>query len=223
MIGPPDEEQPGVYEGVEFDGLDDRDSGRVIQNLDLHRCSFANCTLSAGFDPRKRTIVRRVRVSNCRIPSRFGLMGAPILDGVTVTDLCCGQILILWGTAFRRVVLKGRMPSMNLNEKTVFGCITAEHAQRFVEANRKFYEDIDWAIDIAEAEFGSVRLSSIPGQLIRRDPATQVLLKRSRLVGREWTALALPRITQVAIEQVLARQRTRTPSYRGGKAEQDIC
>lgn len=206
VIGPPDEHQPRVYEDVEFHGLDDRDSGRVIQNLDLRRCSFGGCTLSEGFDPRKRTIVRRIRLSNCRIPLRFGLIGAPILDEVTVEDFRSGQILILWGAAFRRVVLKGRMPSMNFNEKTAIGCITAEHAQRFVEANRKFYQDVDWAIDIAAAEFSSVRLSSIPGQLIRRDPATQILLRRSRLMGREWATLALPAITQIAIEQILDSQ-----------------
>lgn len=98
------------------------------------------------------------------------------------------------------------MPPTNFNEvtKLIMGYVTAEHARSFVVANRQFYQDVDWPIDILQAEFGSVRLSSIPGELIRTDSATQVRLRRSDLTRRNWSALPLPSVTRVHVECALA-------------------
>src|SRR5204863_5298855 len=40
------------------------------------------------------------------------------------------------------------------------------------------YQHIDWALDISEASFADADFYYVPGQLIRRDPETQFLLRR---------------------------------------------
>src|SRR5262249_18877121 len=43
------------------------------------------------------------------------------------------------------------------------------------------YRSIDWALDISAAEFTDVSLDFVPGELVRRDPRTQFLLRRESL------------------------------------------
>jgi hypothetical protein len=40
------------------------------------------------------------------------------------------------------------------------------------------YADIEWALDISEAVFSDVDLSYVPGDLVRRGPETQFLIRR---------------------------------------------
>jgi hypothetical protein len=131
------------------------------------------------------------------------MIGAPVLDEITVEKLHSGRILIIWGAAFRRVILRGHLPSINFNDVTAFGSTSAEEAARFMMANREFYRHVDWALDITEAESPGLKLSSIPGELIRRDPATQILVSKSRLIGGRWQSLPLPQITRIQVERCL--------------------
>lgn len=203
FVGPSDGEPQCVYHEAVFRNLIDRDSGRIVQNLDLHRCSFINCRLSSGLDPANRTTFRRVQLSHCRIQQRLGLVGAPILEDILVDDFRCGDVLIFSGAAFRRVTLKGHMPPMILNERMAGGAVPVECAELFVAANREYYKSVDWALDIRDARFASVRLSSVPGQLIRRNPETQVLVSRSKLLQTDWNNPALPSITRVSLRNVV--------------------
>jgi len=62
--------------------------------------------------------------------------------------------------------------------------------QRWDNANKAYYQTVDWALDLREAEFqGSIDLHCMPGSLIRRDPETQVLIKRSSLKDVDWRSL----------------------------------
>lgn len=204
FIGPSDVQAQHIYHDVVFQNLIDRDSERVIQNLNLQRCSFTNCRLSSGLDPKKRTILRRLHLSHCRIKQRFAMIGAPILDEITVEDLRCGDVLIFRGAAFRRTILKGHMPPMIFHERTVGStAVPVGCAERFLAANDEFYTAVDWALDIRDAQFATVRLSSIPGQLIRRNPATQAMVSKSKLLERDWNKLPLPSITRVSVKDCL--------------------
>jgi hypothetical protein len=138
--------------------------------------------------------------------SRFGLIGAPILDETVVDGFRAGQILILSGAAFRHVVLKGHMPSINFNEKTAFGAVSADCATAFALSNWEFYKTVDWALDISAAGFPSCRLSSVPGELVRRDADTQILVSKSRLLAIGWERLPLPAITRIGVEACLHSQ-----------------
>jgi hypothetical protein len=59
-----------------------------------------------------------------------------------------------------------------------------------MEANRSFYSEVDWALDISSAEFTfGPDLHYVPGHLVRRDPSTQALVWRQRLAEQPVASL----------------------------------
>jgi hypothetical protein len=95
---------------------------------------------------------------------------------VTVDGLSLAALHWLSGCVFKHVTLKGRIgPLMTIppNEGMEARLRTA-----FDAAVEEYYRDVDWALDIAEAEFSSADLYMVPGHLVRRDPRTQFLLRR---------------------------------------------
>lgn len=75
------------------------------------------------------------------------------------------------------------------------------------QANQRPYETVDWAMDISEARFTGIEMSrcDIPARLIRRDPATQVVVTRESVSNGDWaTASTDSGGWQIAIEDFLA-------------------
>lgn len=67
----------------------------------------------------------------------------------------------------------------------------SEHAS-FLAAATKFYAGVDWVLDISDAAFESAALFSLPENLIRRDPETQFLVRKERLLGVELSSSSRP-------------------------------
>jgi len=100
---------------------------------------------------------------------------------------------MIWGCAFKHVVVRGRIqgairfaPSRQWWSSWPQG---PGPTDPFVLANNRFYEDVDWALDISGAAFTGIEmeLSGIPSRLIRRDRETQVVITRERILGAGWT------------------------------------
>ena len=71
-------------------------------------------------------------------------------------------------------------------------------------ANRRFYESVDWALDISQASFTGVEFAAgIPADLIRRDPARQVVLRRSTLLRNHWNERVGDALARLWIEDFL--------------------
>jgi hypothetical protein len=86
------------------------------------------------------------------------------------------------------------------------GVATAEQQRAFDTANAAYYAQVDWALDITEAEFEEGEIQGVPAALVRRDPATQVVVKRSRALQGGWRQLDLERTHwATAIEFLLER------------------
>jgi hypothetical protein len=82
---------------------------------------------------------------------------------------------------------------------------TDEQQGAFDLVNAEFYRNVDWALDIREAEFVECDLRSpMPARLVRRDEETQVVVKRSKLLDGEWRKLDLPQWS-IALEWLLER------------------
>jgi hypothetical protein len=72
------------------------------------------------------------------------------------------------------------------------GSVTPEQQRAFDAANAEYYAAVDWALDIREAEFeGECDLRRVPAHLVRRDPETQVVIRRESAMRREWRDLDL--------------------------------
>lgn len=74
---------------------------------------------------------------------------------------------------FRRVRFRGRCGQLMIRPPN-----PGEHEHAWREANERFYEDVDWAIDISEAQFLELCLIGVPADLVRRNSRTQVIVRR---------------------------------------------
>jgi hypothetical protein len=99
--------------------------------------------------------------------------------------------LFLWGCVFRHVVLSGAISAVKINRPIGVNPEKTARLQPAWDAfTRSWYDSVDWGIDISKAKFGGgFTLEAIPGDKVRRDPATQVLIRRSALVDSDWRKL----------------------------------
>jgi hypothetical protein len=77
--------------------------------------------------------------------------------------------------------------------------VAPELRAAFREQAVKLYADIEWALDITEAEFSDVGLNYVPGELVRRNPETQFLIRTE--VARSVTLDSLPNYASIVVER----------------------
>ena len=165
-----------------------------VEDLVFRQCTAESC--QSPFPrrgPDDRPVIRNVRLERCHV-------SVSDLPPVIADDCVIDTIWFhngKWGPqrfagcAFRHVVIRG-----NVTGSVVFSPDPGVPGYRgnrdmtrepYVVANRRFYQDVDWALDINEARFTGVEFSSgIPADLVRRDPETQVILRRSSIVDGRW-------------------------------------
>jgi uncharacterized protein YjbI with pentapeptide repeats len=151
---------------------------RQIANKKYESCFFDNCHNYLPKNPNNRLHLSNIDLTDC---SNRGcsIYGAEI-ENVNVHNLRSYQkhLLFLWACVFNQVTLTGKIGSLKINWGIEPTPITEAQA-KWEEANIRFYEDVDWALDISNARFSfGISLEAIPGYLIRRDPETQVLVTR---------------------------------------------
>jgi len=71
------------------------------------------------------------------------------------------------------------------------GIATNQQQRSFDNANAEYYSTVNWALDISEAEFEEMEIQRVPAHLIRRDPATQVIVKREKAMQGHWRNIDL--------------------------------
>ena len=200
-----------VIDGAEFRCDGTYDLPRTIEDIEFRRCRVDTCQHPPRQrGPGDRPLLRNVRVVRCHVT-------ASDLPPVIVEDCEIDTVWFhrgIWGPqrivgcAFRRVVIRG-----NVTGSVAFTpgpAIPGLRAPRnavddpYVAANRRYYQGVDWALDISEASFTDVEFSSgIPSDLIRRDPATQVILRRSGLDDGEWREKVTDTLATIWIEDLL--------------------
>lgn len=188
-----------------FFGLVDNDSRAEYCDWEFLRCQFESCSLSNASSPPLRSIVRNVRLIDCRQTGCF--VRSAILDGVVVdgfkTD---GQPLMTWGTVFKHVTLQGRLDRLMIQERVSASHRNLEVQQRFDEANAEFYRTVDWALDISKGEFKDLEIRGVPARLVRRDTETEGVLVRDKVVSSHWRDLHFRSpVTKVCIDLFLDR------------------
>jgi len=177
-----------VIQHQAFEALYDR--GRnVYSDLEFRHCSFVSCRLSVTRSPDERSVVRNVKVVNCEVTGCA--IETAVIEDCTVDGLKTHNLLACWGAVFKHVVLKGRIGKIMINPAIATGTATPQEQQAFDEANNAYYASVDWALDIAEGEFAEADIRGIPSRLIRRDPATQVVVTRQKALEGRWRSIDL--------------------------------
>lgn len=164
--------------------LVDRGASVIIEGIEYRECTFENCALSLTKSPQFGAVVRSVQLINCC--SINCDLGPTIFEDVTVEGLDTNSLLILWSPLFRHVTLRGKVGKIKINTAAHFVDRSAEVQRPFDLARSRFYEGVDWALDISGAEFKEFDMHGVPARLVRRDPATQVVVTRERALQSGW-------------------------------------
>jgi hypothetical protein len=173
-----------LIEKQTFDNVKSVGRHRTIADLELVRCQFVAGALAQHDDPAFGLVVRGVTARRCSF-KRVVCAGVRFEDVLAEDNT--STLTRLEGCAFRHVTLRGRAGSVMLVPPS-YG-LSDQMQAAFVAGLRDFYAGVDWALDITEAEFDSTDLYYLPGDLVRYDPETQFLLRRSALAGADTTGL----------------------------------
>jgi hypothetical protein len=192
---------PPVMRAVENQTFFGRATQSEYRDLSLDRCTFHACYLP--FPPRpgewnhvKSLAIRDANQINCS------------LDGALIEDVTLHNLkrtgdapLFFWGCVFRRVTLSGNISGLKINRSISVGAPARATMQpEWDRMVRQHYDATDWALDISNASFGGgVSFEALPGDKIRRDPETQILVRRSTLAEADWESLDYQR-TAINIE-----------------------
>jgi hypothetical protein len=157
------------------------DGGKVFEALRITNSSFDNCGMSLSKRPSKMSVVRDVHISGCKVVNSE--IGPTEFEDVHVEGLDVNPILLLWSCFFRRVSLVGKIGKIKINLEPFAFCTDAGVIAAFEEKRSIFYAATEWALDISGAKFVDFACKGVPLALIRRDPKTQVIVRRRNFSG----------------------------------------
>jgi hypothetical protein len=178
-----------TFEGQEFAKFYDDDSGAHFSDIEFAKCSFRSSVISMASEPRLRSTIRNVRLLNCE--QRGCTVDAAIIEDVLIDTFRTHTLLQCWGAVFRHVTFRGRIGRIMSSPAVATGTATPEQQRAFDIANAEYYANVDWALDISEAEFDECELQRVPAQLVRRDAETQVVITREKAMRGTWRDLDL--------------------------------
>jgi hypothetical protein len=193
-----------IYKEQTFRSFYDRNSGKTYSDLEFHRCHFISLCISITRKPQRRSTVRNVKFYNFDV--RGCALDSAIVEDVLVDGLKTNGIFKTWGAVFKHVVLKGRIEGVMISPAIRSGVAKPKEQRAFDEANAAYYEGVDWALDIRDSIFQVVcDIRDVPARLVKRDPETQVVIKREKALEGTWQKLDHLGVWETAIELFLNR------------------
>ena len=182
-----------------FHSVRDQGSGRAFSGFSFLDCHFQSCFVHCErVEVGQRTRLAEISLRNC---SHAGCaLDGGVVEDVLVENFKTAKMFHTWGTVFKHVTFKGRIGRVMLSdlfEMPFKGKITSVQ-RAFEKANAEYYARVDWALDISQAEFDDFDCRGVPSRLVRRNPETQMMLTRERVLahkdaigagGRYWDGL----------------------------------
>jgi len=178
-----------IYDRQEFRSYHDGNSGRTFKDLEFRYCRFESCAISVTKKPRKRSLVRNMAFYGCEI--RGCTIYPAIIEDVLVSSLKTHNLLQTWGAVFKHVKIEGNIGRIMISPYVFPGIAKPKEQRAFDEANADYYATVDWALDIREGRFYECEIQRVPAHLIKRDPDTQVVVKREKALEGKWRYLDL--------------------------------
>jgi hypothetical protein len=176
-----------TFTGETFDYHKILGSHQRIAHLEFNRCWFTGGVLSQDDDPECDFVVEDVKVSRCK-SGPFECHGVRFVD-VAVENPTNRPRLNPLGCLFQHVTIHGTFGTVRIEPSNSRGPSLPDD---FAEAAKKFYEGVDWALDISDAKINDCVLTYVPGHLVRRDPETQLLIHKDRVRDVDPESLPFP-------------------------------
>jgi len=168
-----------------------RSSQDYFENVTIEDGKFHNCHFPASFKSKNFTSLKNINLRNCS--QLNSSVNTTQIENVTVHNLkrSGDAPLFLIGCVFKHVKLSGRISGIKINRFVEIGVEERRRTQpHWDNRTMKFYQDVDWALDISEAKFpGGISFSAIPGDKIKRNPEIHALIRREKLESSDWKNL----------------------------------
>lgn len=148
-----------------------RRPGEVLARTRYERCRFSGVTVVGvrGVPFEERSVVREVAFVRCRADNGWRLYDA-VLDEV-LWERPRGEI---WSyrCAFRHVRLVGPVPRLWVDQDDGFD----EDGPRVVAQNAAFHAEVDWCLDLREAELRDIGFRGLDPTTVVVDPERQAFV-----------------------------------------------
>lgn len=187
-----------TFKGETFGYFSDYSTGRTYSDIEFVNCRFHPPGFSAirlpaepGLDlVGRRSIARNIRFKNCQADG-VGFIGPGIVEDSVIDGMKVTNHVQTKGTVFKHVVIKGKVDKLMITQNVDIFSKSPWVQRAFDDANEKYYESVDWAIDISEASFKDCDIRQLPTRLIRRDPETQMVITREKAMEGTWRDIDL--------------------------------
>ncbi len=167
------------YEGLHIPALEYCLPGGVLQGFEAIDCQIDQVRLGTTGPEEEPVVVRDCRLERCHV--RFASLWYVQFEDCLVEGMKGAIPYLTYGPMLKHVVVQGAIDSLYVLHPGRF-----DVDMQVILRRREFYAGVDWALDISRAQIGDCELSGVPGRLIRRDPATQVLVTRERVSAAPW-------------------------------------
>lgn len=179
-----------IFRNDTFDGWKRYNSGETYKDLQFIGCTFQSCSASLTAEELSKRVrlidaeFRACRIAACSVT-------AAIVEDVLVDGMKISGLFQTWAAVFKHVTLKGKIdrvmlsPFFSPEESPYFapGKPPSKFRQMLEKANADYYAAVDWALDISQAEFKDFDCRGVPSRLVRRDPETQIMVRRERVMA----------------------------------------
>jgi hypothetical protein len=169
--------------------------GAILEGFEAVRCEFQHVSLGATKTNEPPVIVRHCRLERCRI--RQAYLDFVQIEDCVVDGMSGGMVRLTEGPLLKHVVVKGSVESTYLRYPRL------GYNPAVLERRRVFYGGVDWALDISQAKLRRCEIGGVPGPLVRRDPATQILVTRERVLVGPWEEAAADTAEYFSIRRLL--------------------
>lgn len=160
---------------------------RTVGDVEVVGCTLNGCSIGYRHskDFKRRTIVRNVTIKDCRIESNT-LLGPAQFENLHIENVTGCEVFVL-GALYKHVQMKGRFDAVVIHGLPNLQTLGKDRPQYWALCD-EFYANCDWALDISKAEFANfdIRLRGVPAHLVVRDPETQIVVKREKLIEGAW-------------------------------------
>jgi hypothetical protein len=184
-----------IFQSQSFTQVRDVAPRQRYEDLEFRACTFEDCSVGqTGPDPHQRSFIRNVQFIRCTF--KPNAIGPVVLEDVVIERplLRHGRAMpFVLGVALNRVTIRGFVNALWFLIPDDVSLMDHDRGAAMRRWNADFYSTVDWALDISDAEFATFDFRpGIPARLIRRDPATQVIIRRDAALEHDWASLRLP-------------------------------
>lgn len=153
-----------------------------VGNIWFERCNFESNFLSARIETRsKASVIRNVHFDRCLI-NKNNSIGYGVFENVLFSNLKTSGVVFFRGSLFKESTFKGKCGRIALSSHATGSAVGLDARRMLSEKEQEemnigaqtYYDKVDWALDISEAEFQDCDLaSSIPAKKVKRNPEIQ--------------------------------------------------